>query len=209
MSAGNQLLPRRAHSLRMHAADLDFRKRARPRLLVVEEAPDPQPAADETRIRVEPSGVNLADVMGISRSLAIGQPRRSTAVGSLCRRRRMGLPEVLRRGGRAPSARGYRHQERDCVAWGGRVRSATLVSLAVKADRNAMGDFVLPQPPPGDGDTQVPSYRSRGRARVRAFQGRLALDLFVGKATATAGRRWRIRCPHLEGPRRAARVQRN
>jgi NADPH:quinone reductase-like Zn-dependent oxidoreductase len=33
-------------------------------VLVVKEAPDPQPAAGETRIRVEASGVNFADVMG-------------------------------------------------------------------------------------------------------------------------------------------------
>ena len=35
-----------------------------PEVLVVEEAPDPQPAAGEMRIRVEASGVNFADVMG-------------------------------------------------------------------------------------------------------------------------------------------------
>ena len=35
-----------------------------PGVLVVKEAPDPQPAAGETRIRVEASGVNFADVMG-------------------------------------------------------------------------------------------------------------------------------------------------
>ena len=35
-----------------------------PEVLVVKEAPDPQPAAGETRIRVEASGVNFADVMG-------------------------------------------------------------------------------------------------------------------------------------------------
>ena len=34
-----------------------------PEVLVVKEAPDPQPAAGETRIRVEASGVNFADVM--------------------------------------------------------------------------------------------------------------------------------------------------
>src|SRR5271166_6612382 len=35
-----------------------------PEVLVLKEAPDPQPAAGETRIRVEASGVNFADVMG-------------------------------------------------------------------------------------------------------------------------------------------------
>jgi NADPH:quinone reductase-like Zn-dependent oxidoreductase len=35
-----------------------------PEVLVVKEAPDPQPAASEMRIRVEASGVNFADVMG-------------------------------------------------------------------------------------------------------------------------------------------------
>jgi synaptic vesicle membrane protein VAT-1 len=35
-----------------------------PEVLVVKEAPDPQPAAGEMRIRVEASGVNFADVMG-------------------------------------------------------------------------------------------------------------------------------------------------
>ena len=35
-----------------------------PDVLVVKEAPDPQPAPDEVRIRVEASGVNFADVMG-------------------------------------------------------------------------------------------------------------------------------------------------
>jgi len=35
-----------------------------PEVLVVKEAPDPQPASGEIRIRVEASGVNFADVMG-------------------------------------------------------------------------------------------------------------------------------------------------
>ena len=35
-----------------------------PEVLVVKEAPDPQPAPDEVRVRVEASGVNFADVMG-------------------------------------------------------------------------------------------------------------------------------------------------
>src|SRR5271157_3454107 len=35
-----------------------------PEVLVVKEAPDPQPAAGEMRIRVEASGVNFADVLG-------------------------------------------------------------------------------------------------------------------------------------------------
>jgi NADPH:quinone reductase-like Zn-dependent oxidoreductase len=35
-----------------------------PEVLAVKEAPDPQPAAGELRIRVEASGVNFADVMG-------------------------------------------------------------------------------------------------------------------------------------------------
>jgi synaptic vesicle membrane protein VAT-1 len=35
-----------------------------PEVLVVKETPDPQPAAGETRIRVEASGVNLADLLG-------------------------------------------------------------------------------------------------------------------------------------------------
>jgi NADPH:quinone reductase-like Zn-dependent oxidoreductase len=35
-----------------------------PEALVVKETPDPQPAAGETRIRVEASGVNFADVLG-------------------------------------------------------------------------------------------------------------------------------------------------
>src|ERR1700737_4024426 len=35
-----------------------------PEVLVVKEAPDPQPAPDEVRIRVEASGVNFADVIG-------------------------------------------------------------------------------------------------------------------------------------------------
>jgi synaptic vesicle membrane protein VAT-1 len=35
-----------------------------PEVLVVKEAPDPQPAAGELRIRVEASGVNFADIMG-------------------------------------------------------------------------------------------------------------------------------------------------
>ena len=35
-----------------------------PEVLVVKDAPDPHPAADEMRIRVEASGVNFADIMG-------------------------------------------------------------------------------------------------------------------------------------------------
>ena len=35
-----------------------------PEVLVVKEAPDPQPASGELRIRVEASGVNFADIMG-------------------------------------------------------------------------------------------------------------------------------------------------
>ena len=35
-----------------------------PEVLVVKEAPDPQPASDDVRVRVEASGVNFADVMG-------------------------------------------------------------------------------------------------------------------------------------------------
>ncbi len=35
-----------------------------PEVLVVKEAPDPQPAAGEMRIRVEASGVNFADILG-------------------------------------------------------------------------------------------------------------------------------------------------
>src|SRR5271168_5301111 len=35
-----------------------------PEVLVVKEAPDPQPSASEMRIRVEASGANFADVMG-------------------------------------------------------------------------------------------------------------------------------------------------
>ena len=45
------------------AADLDFENRP-PEVLVVKEAPDPQPATGEMRIRVEASGVNFADVLG-------------------------------------------------------------------------------------------------------------------------------------------------
>jgi synaptic vesicle membrane protein VAT-1 len=39
-------------------------KAGAPEVLVVKEGADPQPAAGETRIRVEASGVNFADVMG-------------------------------------------------------------------------------------------------------------------------------------------------
>jgi NADPH:quinone reductase-like Zn-dependent oxidoreductase len=39
-------------------------KAGSPEVLAVREAPDPQPAAGEMRIRVEASGVNFADVMG-------------------------------------------------------------------------------------------------------------------------------------------------
>ena len=34
-----------------------------PEVLEVKEAPDPEPKAGEVRIRVEPSGVNFADIM--------------------------------------------------------------------------------------------------------------------------------------------------
>jgi NADPH:quinone reductase-like Zn-dependent oxidoreductase len=62
MIAGNQLLPRRVAS---RVAGLDFES-GPPEVLVVKEAPDPQPAAGETRIRVEASGGNFADLMGRS-----------------------------------------------------------------------------------------------------------------------------------------------
>jgi len=39
-------------------------KTGAPEVLIVKEAPDPQPSAGEMRIRVEASGVNFADVMG-------------------------------------------------------------------------------------------------------------------------------------------------
>ena len=39
-------------------------KTGAPEVLTVKEAPDPQPGANEMRIRVEASGVNFADVMG-------------------------------------------------------------------------------------------------------------------------------------------------
>jgi synaptic vesicle membrane protein VAT-1 len=39
-------------------------KAGAPEVLLVKEAPDPQPAAGEMRIRVEASGVNFADIMG-------------------------------------------------------------------------------------------------------------------------------------------------
>jgi NADPH:quinone reductase-like Zn-dependent oxidoreductase len=39
-------------------------KTGRPETLVVKQAPDPAPKAGEVRIRVEPSGVNFADIMG-------------------------------------------------------------------------------------------------------------------------------------------------
>ena len=48
--------------MRSRAADLDF-EAGPPEVLVVKEAPDPQPAAGEMRIRVEASGVNFADVL--------------------------------------------------------------------------------------------------------------------------------------------------
>src|ERR1700734_3940585 len=35
-----------------------------PEVLLIREAPDPQPKAGEVRIRVEASGVNFADIMG-------------------------------------------------------------------------------------------------------------------------------------------------
>src|ERR1700756_5532930 len=35
-----------------------------PEVLVVKEAPDPEPKAGQVRIRVEASGVNFADIMG-------------------------------------------------------------------------------------------------------------------------------------------------
>jgi synaptic vesicle membrane protein VAT-1 len=39
-------------------------KSGRPEALAVKEAPDPQPKANEVRIRVESIGVNFADIMG-------------------------------------------------------------------------------------------------------------------------------------------------
>jgi NADPH:quinone reductase-like Zn-dependent oxidoreductase len=39
-------------------------KAGAPEVLAVREAPDPQPAAGQMRIRVEASGVNFADVLG-------------------------------------------------------------------------------------------------------------------------------------------------
>src|SRR6516162_6689295 len=35
-----------------------------PEVLAVKEAPDPEPKADEVRVRVEASGVNFADILG-------------------------------------------------------------------------------------------------------------------------------------------------
>jgi hypothetical protein len=72
LSAGDQLLP----AMRQ----IWISKARPPEILVVKEAPDPQPAAGEMRIRVEASGVNFANIRNGVSHHARRTARRSASI---------------------------------------------------------------------------------------------------------------------------------